>query len=86
MGRFALLYENADNQLEVGEYAIEYLKRTSPHWRFVASVEGEDDEVSFIGEAQWIISRHAMLKLNSGFGITEKAPDFAPEVGILFTF
>ena len=27
-----------------------------------------------------------MLKLNSGFGLTEKAVDFAPEIGVLFTF
>jgi hypothetical protein len=26
------------------------------------------------------------VKLNCGFGVTRKAPDFAPEVGVLFTF
>jgi len=39
-----------------------------------------------IGEAQWFFSRVAVLKLNCGFGVTEKAPDIAPEVGVLFRF
>ena len=39
-----------------------------------------------IGEAQWTFRRNAVLKLNSGFGLTDKAPDFAPEVGVIFTF
>jgi len=28
----------------------------------------------------------AELELNSGFGLTSKAPEFAPEVGVLFSF
>ena len=30
--------------------------------------------------------RHAVLKLNCGFGLTTQAPDIAPEVGVLFHF
>jgi hypothetical protein len=85
-GRVSMKYDREDGQVEVGEYAFEYLKRTSPRWRWVASLEGEDDELSLIGEAQLTIGRHAFVKLNCGFGVTRKAPDFAPEVGILFTF
>lgn len=84
--RMSLGYEAAESQVELGEYAVEYLKRTSPRWRWVATVEGEDDEISLIGEAQWFFGRHGFLKLNSGFGLTEKAPDFAPEVGVVFSF
>ena len=68
------------------EYALEYLRRTSDRWRFVATLEGEEDEVSVIGEAQWFVKPNVCLKLNSGFGVTRKAPDFAPEVGVLFAF
>jgi hypothetical protein len=32
------------------------------------------------------VGRFAVLKLNSGFGLTQKAPDIAPEVGVLFRF
>ncbi len=85
-GRVSLGWEAAESQVELGEYAVEYLKKTSPRWRLVATVEGEDDEVSLIGETQWAFRRNAFLKLNSGFGLTGKAPDFAPEVGVIFTF
>jgi hypothetical protein len=52
----------------------------------VGTLEGESDEISLIGEAQWFFSRRGFLKLNCGFGLTEKAPDIAPEVGVVFRF
>lgn len=85
-GRVGLAYDPEGSQIELGEYAVEYLKRTSPRWRWVASLEGESDEVSLIGEAQCFLGRRAFLKLNSGFGLTEKAPDVAPEVGVVISF
>jgi hypothetical protein len=85
-GRVAIAWDAADSKFDLGEYAFEYLKRISPRWRFVATLEGETDEVSLIGETQWFFSRVAVLKLNCGFGLTQKAPDFAPEVGVLFRF
>jgi hypothetical protein len=39
-----------------------------------------------IGEAQLTLAPRMILKLNSGFGLTEKAADIAPEIGVLFTF
>jgi hypothetical protein len=42
--------------------------------------------VQVILEAQARLGGHVLLKLNSGFGITAKAPDLAPEVGVLFSF
>lgn len=85
-GRVALAYDGQGSKVELGEYAVEYLKRTSPRWRFVAALEGESDELSAIGEAQWFFSERAFLKLNCGFGLTRKAPDVAPEVGVAFRF
>ena len=85
-GRISIKYDGADANVEPGEFAIEYVKRTSRRWKWIGSLEGEDDEVSLIGEAQLTIGRRAIIKLNSGFGLTEKAPDFAPEVGIIFSF
>ncbi len=84
--RMSVAYEAAESQVELGEYAVEYLKKASARWRFVATVEGEDDEVSLVGEAQWAFRRNAFFKFNSGFGLTEKAPDFAPEIGVMITF
>lgn len=85
-GRVSVAYDGAEGKVETGEYALEYLKRVSDRWRLVATIEGEEDEISLIGEAQWTIRPGAVLKLNSGFGVTKKAADFAPEIGVLFTF
>jgi hypothetical protein len=85
-GRAALAYDGEDSQVELGEFAFEYLKRVTERWRVVGALEGESDELALIGEAQWFFGQHAMLKLNCGFGPTEKTADVAPEVGVLFRF
>ncbi len=85
-GRATIAYDGEESQVELGEYAVEYLKRVSPGWRLVAAVEGETEDVFLIGEAQWFFSPRAFLKLNCGVGLTEQAPDVAPEVGVLFRF
>ncbi|HKQ61779.1 MAG TPA: hypothetical protein VJS92_10830 [Candidatus Polarisedimenticolaceae bacterium] len=85
-GRVALAYDGEGDQFELGEFAAEYFKRIAERWRVVAALEGESDELSLIGEAQWRFTSGAMLKLNCGVGLTEKAPDVAPEVGVLFRF
>lgn len=85
-GRLAVEYDNAEEAFEFGEYAVEYLKRLSSMWRVFGGVEGSGDEVELITEAQWHLSTHAFLKLNSAFGLTSKAADWAPEVGVLLSF
>lgn len=85
-GRLSASWSAEENKLATGEYALEYLKKVSPKWSIYVGVEGEEDEVAAIGEAQWRISPRAVLKLNNGFGLTSKAPDLAPEVGIAFSF
>lgn len=85
-GRVSIAFDGAESKLELGEYALEYLKRVNDRWRLVATIEGEEDEVALIGEAQLTLRPGAVLKLNSGFGVTRKAADFAPEIGVLFTF
>jgi hypothetical protein len=83
--------ENSEDEgtrkFEAGEYAIEYLRRFSPKWRVVALIEGNQlDEVELITEAQWHFHPRAFFKLNTGWGLTTNATDFAPEVGIMFSF
>lgn len=85
-GRVSVAYDGEEHKLELGEYALEYLKRVNERWRLVATMEGEDDEISLIGEGQLTLRPGMILKLNSGFGLTKKAADFAPEIGVLFTF
>jgi hypothetical protein len=84
--RISLAYDGSEEEFGLGEYAVEYLKRLSDTWRVVATIEGEDDEISLIGEVQWHVRPNVIIKLNSGFGVTAKSPDVAPEVGVMFVF
>lgn len=47
--------------------------------------EGTQDELSLITELQWHLSPNVFLRFNNGLGLTSKATDWTPEVGILFT-
>lgn len=78
--------EYSESTVGAGEYAIEYLRRLSPRTRFFAGIEGTEDEVELIGELQLQIARGVTLKLNNAVGITPKATDWAPEVGVLFSW
>jgi hypothetical protein len=85
--RLSVAYDTGERKLDFSEWAIDYVKRLAPDWRVVLSLEGEQtDEVSIIGEVQYTLSENAMLKINSGFGLVKKAPDFAPEIGVMFRF
>jgi len=75
-----------DHRPALGEYAVEYLKRLSSKVRFYTGIEGDQDEVEYIVEGQYWLSRHVHLKLNTAVGVTSKAADFAPEVGVFFSF
>lgn len=85
--RAAVEYTAASSsRFDLGEYAVEYLKRLSSRWRIYAGVEGTQDEVSFVGEAQWFVRPNIFVKVNSGIGLTSKATDWAPEVGVVLAF
>lgn len=85
--RLAGEYSGEEGKFEAGEYAIEYLRRLSPKWRIASLIEGNQlDEVALITEVQWHLLPRAFIKLNNGWGLTKNATDFAPEVGIMFSF
>lgn len=84
--RAAVEYSAEESKLELGEWAVEYLKRLSAGWRLYLGVEGASDEVQVIPELQWHITDSIFIKLNSAFGVTSKATDWAPEVGVVFAF
>jgi hypothetical protein len=77
--------EYDEGSIGPGEYAVEYLKRVSPALRLYTGVEGVEDEVEWIAEAQVFLRRNVILKLNNAIGLTSKATDWAPEVGIMFS-
>lgn len=84
--RAALEYAaGSSSHVDAGEYAVEYLKRLSPHWRVFLGVEGQQDEASAIVEAQWHVTPTVFLRFNSGHGLTAKTTDWAPELGVVFS-
>lgn len=84
--RTSIEYSREERKFDVGEYAIEYLRRLSPRWRVVALVEGVQlDEVALITEVQWHFHRRVYLKLNNGWGLTQNAAEFTPELGVMIS-
>ena len=84
--RVALAYEEASStHWDLGEYAVEYLKRVSPSWRLFFAVQGQSDELSLVTEAQWHLNRHVFIRFNTEIGLTSRATDWEPQLGILFT-
>ena len=84
--RFSIGYEFEESELELAEYAVEYYRDISSYRRYVLAIEGEDDEIGLIGELQWLVGGNAMIKINTGVGLTKKAPDFAPEIGMMWHY
>jgi hypothetical protein len=84
--RAALEYNMEEKKIDLGEYAIEYLKRVSPAFRFYIGIEGTQDEVELITDLQFHINHRMFFRFNNAFGITSKATDYAPEVGLVIYF
>jgi hypothetical protein len=84
--RAAVEYDGAERSAALGEYALEYLKRISPAILVFAGVEGSEDEVEGITELQLSLRQNVVLKLNNAIGLTSKAADWAPEIGVMFRF
>jgi hypothetical protein len=84
--RASMEYSRDEGKTDAGEFAFEYLKRVSDKFRVFTAIEGTQDEVELIVEGQFFLTPSAFLKLNSGFGLTSKATDFAPEIGVMFSF
>jgi hypothetical protein len=78
--------DNVGGKFEPGEYALEYLRRLSNRVRIYGGIEGAEDEVEFITEVQVFLRPNIYLKLNNAFGLTSKAHDWAPEIGVMFSF
>jgi len=84
--RVATEYDRGENKTELGEYAVEYLKKISSRWRIYGGMEGSEDEVEVITEAQLHLNRNMFCKFNNAFGATSKAAGWAPEIGLVIIF
>ena len=84
--RISIVYDRGEREVELGEYAIEYLKKVSDSFRWVSTLEGEGADISLIFESQWHINKNSFWKIGSGFGVTGQAEAFSPEIGLMFSF
>jgi hypothetical protein len=84
--RVAMEYDAAESKTELGELAVEYVRQLSSVVRIYTGLEGTQDEIEWISEIQLRLSPHATLKLNNSLGVTSKATDWAPEVGVMLSF
>lgn len=88
--RTTIEYTREDKQLDLGETSFEYLKKLSPAVTAYAIFEGGEtaaiDEWELITGVHWRITEYAWLKLDNAFGISSKATDWSPQLGILFNF
>ena len=84
--RGAVEHDMAEDATDIGEVAVEYLKRVSAQWCVFLAVEGSQDEWACVPEVQWHFHPNMFLKLNSAFALTSKAEDWAPEVGLMISF
>ncbi len=84
--RLAVEYDNSESKTELGEIALEWMRRFSPKWQLYLGLEGTQDEWEGITDLQWFLSSDISVRINNAFGITPKATDYAPEIGIVFRF
>ncbi len=84
--RLAVEYDAGDKEVALGEYALEYLRKLSDFFQYTLVIEGADDEIEFITDLQFHINPKTFIRINNAFGVTSKATDYAPEVGVVFRF
>ncbi len=77
-------YIREENKLEPGEFAFEYLKRINKKFRLYVGIEGAQDELGLITDLQIHFKPWMFVRINNSFGLSSKATDFAPELGVVF--
>lgn len=88
--RSDLEYNREASSPDIGETAIEYLRRLSQSGLAYLAIEGGEggapDEWLLITGLQWRFTNFVSVKIDNPVGITSKATDWAPQIGLLFTF
>lgn len=87
MVRVATEWNREAKSPDLGEVTVEYLKRVSPSVRINFALEGGEtgtnDEWNLLGGVRWRIVDAVFLKLDNAVGISSKATDWNPQVGLL---
>lgn len=87
--RVTVEYNRDDRLWDLGEFSIEYLRRLSPAWRMNLALEGGEngapDEWGLVAGVQWRITDAVYVKLDNAVGLSSKATDWAPQVGVMWS-
>ncbi len=82
-------YNQSESKPDFGETSIEYLRRFSRSLQTFVGIEGGEggplDEWHVVSDLQWRLSKLVSLKVDNTVGISSKANDWEPQVGLLFT-
>lgn len=90
--RLGFLYDTfSSSAIDFGEYAVEYLKRVSPHLAVLLGYRVlEGDEASLVTELHWSPSPRVTVRLGNRLGIvssalsaTTNSVDYQPGVGMV---
>jgi hypothetical protein len=88
-GRIGAEYNREESKVDLGELSLEYLKRVSPRVRVLLSFEGGEtgalDEWELVQGVQWQIARSLLLKVDNSLGLSSKATDWTPQIGLMFS-
>jgi hypothetical protein len=80
-------YNWEGKNLDLGEVAIEYLKRLSPSLRVNIGLEGGEggapDEFDLVAGVHWRLTNSLAFKFDNALGISSKATDWAPQLGLM---
>jgi hypothetical protein len=89
VSRVTVEYNHDDKLWDLGEFSVEYLRRLSPAWRINLAIEGGEtgapDEWNLISGVQWRATDLLTLRFDNGLGLSSKATDWAPQVGVMFS-
>jgi len=87
--RIAAEYNHEERHPDLGEFAIEYLRRVSRSGHLFLAFEGGEtgamDEWDLITGIRWRIAPSVAFKFDNALGLSSKATDWAPQVGLMFT-
>lgn len=87
--RVTVEYNRDDRHTDLGEFSIEYLRRLSPAWRVNLAIEGGEsgapDEWTLVSGVQWRLGKVLRFRFDNAVGLSSKATDWAPQVGLMFS-
>ena len=89
VSRVTVEYNHDDRLWDLGEFSVEYLKRLSPAWRINFAFEGGEtggpDEWTLISGVQWRPVDRLTLRFDNDLGLSSKATDWAPQIGVMLS-